>query len=131
MRTLLRCMRRPRRPIALLCALTLGGGLIPASAGAAGLTPPVADCNANAKLTRHYPPAELRHALATMPAQFSQYSNCYAIIQQALFAEVGPLHGGSGSGGGSFLSTPVIVVLAVLVVGGVGYVTWVWRRRTA
>lgn len=114
----------------LVCALSIGATLLPGGAGAAGLSPPVADCNKHGQLTQHYSAAELRSALATMPADIKEYTSCPDVIQRALLGDLGLLHGrGSGSGGGSFLPTPVIVVLALVVVGGVGYATWVWRRR--
>jgi len=57
--------------------------------------------------------------------------NCGDVIQRALLAQLGALrgHGGSGQGGGSFLPTPLIVVLALLVVGGTGFGVYAWRRR--
>ena len=66
-----------------------------------------------------------------MPVDVKEYTNCADVIQQALLAEVGVLHGngGSGQGGGSFLPTWLIVVLALLLVGGVGFGVYAWRQR--
>lgn len=104
--------------------------VFPASAPAAGFSAPVADCNAHAQLTRHYSVAELRSALAAMPVDVKEYTNCGDVIQRALLADLGRLPGGgSGSGGGSFLPTWLIVVLALLVVGGAGFGVYSWRQR--
>lgn len=117
--------------VCAVCLLSTGPLAQPASA--AGLSPPVADCNAHGKLTRHYTVVELQSALAGMPAAVAEYSNCYDVIQQALYAEISGKHltGGTGSGGGSFLPTWLIVVLALLVLGGVGFTAYAWRRREA
>jgi hypothetical protein len=91
----------------------------------------VADCNSHTKLTHQYSTAQLRSALATMPADIKEYTNCPDVIQRALLAQIGTTKGGggSGSGGGSFLPTPVIVILALLVLGGAGFAAYAWRRR--
>lgn len=117
--------------VAVVCALVAVVAALPGTSAAAGLSAPVADCNTHAQLTRHYSVAELRSALATMPADVKEYSNCADVIQRALLAQLGGLHGGggSGSGGGSFLPTPLIVVLALLVVAGAGFGIYAWRRR--
>ena len=125
-------MRRSSLAIVLACALSAAAGLLPSAAGAAGLSAPVADCNEHGRLTRHYSAPVLRNALATMPADLKEYSGCYDEIQHALLAGIRPLHlNSSGSGGGSFLPTPVIVVLAVALLGGVGYATVAWWRRSS
>ncbi len=100
-------------------------------AQAAGLSPVVADCNTNLRLTHHYSVAQLRSALASMPADVREYTNCGDVIQRRLLAQLGALrgHGGSAGGGGSFLPTPVILVLALLVAGGVGFAAYAYRRR--
>jgi hypothetical protein len=124
-----------RKTIVLLTVLgALGAVSQPvflASAGAAGLSAPVEDCNAHGQLTGHYTVAQLRSALATMPVDVKEYTNCGDVIQRALLAQLGALrgHGGSGQGGGSFLPTPLIVVLGLLVVGGVGFGVYACRRR--
>src|SRR5947209_14146160 len=109
--------------IAAVCAATIVVAGAPAGSLAAGLAAPVADCNAHAALTHQYSVQQLRNALATMPADVKEYTNCSDVIQRALLAQLGALHGsgGSGTGGGSFLPTPLIVVLGLLVVGGAGF----------
>jgi hypothetical protein len=115
------------------CSLCAAGPLT-GGADAAGLSGVVADCNTHTRLTHQYTVAQLRNALATMPADIKEYSDCSDVIQRQLLAQLGGLRGhggsGSGSGGGSFLPTPVIVVLALLVLGGAGFAAYAWRRRT-
>lgn len=104
-----------------------------AESRAAGLPPAIVDCSSKGQLTRHYSVAELRHALAVLPADIKEYSSCYDVLNQALLADLGKLHGsGSGSGsGGSFLPTPVLVVLIVLLLAAATLGALALRRRRA
>lgn len=120
-----------RFTVTLAVAATLAFGVC--STAAAAAPNPVADCNANTRLTRQYTAAELQHALSTMPADVKEYTDCYDVIQRALLAEVSGSHNhastGSGGSGGSFLPTPVIVVIVVLVVAAAGFGILALRRR--
>jgi ABC-type dipeptide/oligopeptide/nickel transport system permease component len=124
-----------RRLTIVLLAATVALAL--AAGTASGAAPnPTADCNANSRLTQHYTPTQLREALATMPADTKEYTNCYDVIQRALVGELGqsPTSGGRQSGsssGDSLLPTPVIVVLALLVVAGAAFGIVALRRRGA
>jgi hypothetical protein len=121
---------RPCARITLLGAVVaLALGVLAVPAHAAGLSPAAADCNAHGQLTKTYSVAQLRAALATLPADLAEYSNCHDVIQRALLAEVKGLHPGTGSGGGSFLPTWLLIVLIVLVLGGVGFAVAAVRRR--
>jgi hypothetical protein len=92
--------------------------------------PVIADCDAHDRLTKHYTQAELKNALATMPADVSEYTNCQQVIETALTAAGGGGSNGSGSGsGGSFLPTPVIVVLVLLILAAVTFGAINVRRR--
>jgi hypothetical protein len=125
-------MKRPSvRCLPLVCALIAAFAAPAPLAQAAGLSPAVADCNTHAALTHHYTVAQLRNALATMPADIKEYTNCPDVIQRALLAQIGGVtgSGGSGSGGGSFLPTPLIVVLVLLILAGGGFAVYAWRRR--
>jgi hypothetical protein len=127
-------MRKTITLLTVLCALgAVSQSVFLTPAAAAGLSPAVQDCDAHAQLTRHYTVAQLRTALATMPVDVKEYTNCGDVIQRALLAEVGTLRGkgGSGSGGGSFLPTWLIVVLALLVVGGAVFGVYAWRQRSS
>jgi hypothetical protein len=122
-----------RHILRLVATLLLAGAValpVAPPAALAAAPSPVADCNANSRLTAHYTPAQLRHALASMPADVKEYTDCYDVIQRALLADLGQLPGsGSGGSGGSFLPTPVLIVLVVLVLGGAGLATVALRRR--
>jgi hypothetical protein len=124
-------MTKLRPLIALVCVLGGLWALAAAPATAAGLSPPLADCEAHGTLTRHYPPAELRAALQSMPADIAEYSNCPDVINRALLADLGRLSGGgaSGAGGGSFLPAWAIAVIAVVVLGGAGSAAVAIRNR--
>lgn len=114
-----------------LCASgAIGAALAAAPAAAAGLSPPVADCYAHGQLTRSYSVMQLQKALATMPVDIAEYTNCHDAIQRALLAKLGKLRGSDAAGGGgSFLPAPLLVVLGLLVLGGAGFGLVAVRNR--
>jgi hypothetical protein len=113
----------------LLVAGALLGVRVPAAV-AAGVSPPVADCSAHGKLTRHYSAEELQNALATMPSDVKEYTNCPNVIQQALYAELGKVsNDGGGGGGSSFLPGWAIAVLVVLVLAAAAWGAIAVRNR--
>lgn len=94
------------------------------------MSPPVADCSAHGKLTRHYPVSELRQALKSMPADVAEYTNCPAVINRAIVAAIGPIGAkGTGGSGSSFLPGWVIAVLVVLLLAGAGSAAVAMRNR--
>jgi len=126
-----------RRLIALAVVV---GALVACASASAAQTQVVTDCNTHGKLTRHYSVPQLRNALATLPADVKEYTDCYDVIQRALLLQVGGSSHGGGSGpgggsspgggsGGSFLPTPLIVVLALLALAGAGFGMAAARRR--
>jgi len=99
-------------------------------AGAVGLSAPVADCNAHGTLTESYSVSALRSALATMPADIAEYTDCHDVIENQLLGLLGGLHGGGpGAGGGAFIPTPVAAILILLGLIGSGYAGLVVRQR--
>jgi hypothetical protein len=94
---------------------------------------PNADCASHGRLTTSYSVGQLQAALQAMPADEKEYTNCYSEIQRALLARLPASHNRSGksdaTGSGSFVSTPVIIAIAAVVVGGAGAGVVALRRR--
>jgi hypothetical protein len=114
---------------ALTLVLAMAG---PASAGSGSAV--LADCNAHDALTKTYTVAELRNALATMPATMKEYTDCQDVISRALNTALGnggKSNGAGPSSGGSSLSTGVIVVIVVLVLVASTLGAIAIRRRRA
>jgi hypothetical protein len=126
-------MTRPRTLLALACAvIALAATFVAAPAALAAANPVITECSDTGQLTHTYPLAELRHALATLPASVKEYTNCSDVINQAIVAALGSKasKGGSGkSSGGSFLPTPVIVILVVLILAAVVFGAIAIRSR--
>lgn len=124
-----------RRLIRTFALVVLVAGPAAAPASAAGLSPAVADCNAHGTLTQTYAVPQLRTALATMPADIAEYTDCHDVIEHELLAQLGLLHGGGGGGGpgggGPFLPTPVVSILILLGLAGSAYAGLEVRRRRA
>ncbi len=124
-----------RRLLALACAaVALACATVAAPALGAG-NAIINDCQSHGRLTHPYTVGQLRHALAVMPATVKQYTSCFDVIQGALVSarkHNGKLPAGSTTGGGSsFLPTPVIIVLVVLILGAVTFGALAVRRRRA
>lgn len=111
-----------------LAALALAAPAFAASGASA-----IADCEKHNKLTANYSDAELQNALATMPANVQEYTNCVQVIQSQLVQQSGKAgsapSGGSSSGGSSFFTTPVIVILVLLGLAAVTFGALEVRRR--
>jgi hypothetical protein len=128
-----------KRMTQLVCVLCLGAAMAMAAPATPALAkqPPsakqlgneaVKDCYSHGRLTRHYTKAELRTALAVMPAYVQQYSDCQSVLESALTSgTVKP--NGTGGGGGSSISTPVIIVIVVVVLAIVTFGGILIRRR--
>lgn len=119
----------------LLCGLlmaSLAVGLTGFASAASGLSPAAADCNQHATLTRAYTVTQLRTALATMPADVAEYTDCHDVIEHQLLAQLSAQPGGGpGGGGGSFLPLPVMIVLILLGLAAAGFAGLAIRQRLA
>lgn len=128
-------MRRSSALLALLALLAaLAGGLVHVPRAFAGAAAVLTDCNLKGHLTRTYSVSELRQALSTMSVDVKQYTDCYDVIHGQLLAEVSASHRTGPAGpvqdsGGSFLPTPLIVVLVALGIGAGGFGVVAIRRR--
>ncbi len=110
--------------------LTLAPTTIAASNSSGAVA--IADCRAHGRLTQSYSVAALENALATMPVDVKQYTDCYDVIQSGLQTALKTGHSGSstsGGSGGSFLPTWLIVVIVLIALGAVTYAALVIRRR--
>ena len=126
-------MRRLVTSLAVVCALfAVAPALATAQGGSAAQA--ISDCNNHSKLTAHYPPEALRTALATMPADVREYTDCYDVIEKQLFAELGTSStagtgGGGSSSGGSVLPTWLLIVIVVLALAALTFGALAIRRR--
>jgi hypothetical protein len=125
-------VRKQIRSHILVALVATTACLTAATPAWAGIGAPViADCQAHLRLTHSYTVAQLNNALATLPADTAEYTDCRQVIESALTRPGGKgANNGTGSGsGGSFLPTPVIVVLVVLVLAAVTFGALSVRRR--
>jgi len=117
----------------LMTVALVGSGLAVAAGPAQAEAPAVVDCSAHSKLTHHYTVAELNNALATMPADIKEYTDCYQLIQNQLYTQIGKLPGkhSKGSVTSSSSSGTVILIIAVIVIvlAGGGLALAASRRR--
>jgi len=87
-------LRRPSAVAAVL-ALCLLLPVTPALASGADV---IVDCNDNGHLTKTYSQKEYRAALAQMPADVRQYTDCENIIRRAQLGQPGSTGGDANSG---------------------------------
>lgn len=117
-----------RRSLTLIAVGIAVAAVPPAVASAS----PVTDCTAHGHLTQHYTVPALRNALATMPADVQEYTNCYDVIRNQMLDQVPGGHAGgkdTTSSGSSFISTPLLIALIVVLVGGGALAGIVIQRR--
>jgi hypothetical protein len=127
--------RRLITALALVCAVALGAPAVAGAASGGTAAQAITDCNDHQGLTGHYSIATLRTALATMPVDTREYTNCYDVIQKQLFAQIGTSgSGGSGTTGGgssgSVLPTPLLIIIILLVLAALTFGAIAIRRRS-
>lgn len=112
-------------------ALAIAGASTPVALAAGG-NPIINDCQSTGRLSHSYTLQELRHALAVMPASVKQYTSCYDVISQGILTvQSGKKTGPTGGSGSSFLPTPVIIILVILILAAVTFGALAIRRRHA
>lgn len=82
------------------------------------------------QLSGHYTLAQLQQAQSIMPAYTRQYTSCPDVVQEAIIGT--QHHRGNAAAihpSGSFLPTPIIAVLLVLIVGAGALGCLELRRR--
>ena len=86
-----------------LLALLIIFSLVPAATALASGAKVIRDCTDDGVLQGHYTQKQLRDALASIPTDVDEYTNCRDVIRRAAFAGGGGGKGGSGgSAGGEF-----------------------------
>jgi len=76
--------------------------LIPATSALASGADVIRDCNDNGRLTKTYSQKEYRQALAQMPADIKQYTDCEGIIRRAQLGLPGSTGGPAANAGTPF-----------------------------
>jgi cytochrome c biogenesis protein CcdA len=127
-------MRRLVTSLLVACALSAAAPVVAAAQSSGSAQQALTDCNDHGALTGHYSADALRNALASMPADMREYTDCYDVIEKQLFAQLGTSSssgsGGSGSSsGGSVLPTWLIVVIVVLALAALTFGALAIRRR--
>jgi hypothetical protein len=124
-----------RRLLALICTVAaLGATAFATPPALAAGNAIINDCQSNGQLTHPYTVAQLRHALSVMPASVKQYTSCFDVVQNALVSarkNHGTTPVSSSNGSSSFLPTPVIIILVVLILGALTFGALAIRRRRA
>jgi hypothetical protein len=92
-------MRRTVLAIVLFCLLALA----PSPAFASG-SAVIRDCTDDGQLSKHYSQKDLQSALANLPTDVDEYTNCRQVIRHAQLG--GGSGGGTGGGGGGGSTGP-------------------------
>ena len=71
--------------------------VVPAAAQADGGAAVIRDCVNNGRITGHYTQKQYAQALAEIPADVSEYSDCASLIRQAQLAAAGGGHSGGAA----------------------------------
>lgn len=127
--------RRLITSVAVVCAFALCAAM--ATAATSGGTPAqaISDCNNHDQLTQQYSTSVLRQALAQMPADVKEYTDCYDVIERQLLAQVGNSKAGTSTTGSSssssFLPTWLIVVIVLLILAALTFGAISLRRRNS
>jgi hypothetical protein len=128
-------MTRSRRLLALIfTAAALGATAFATPPALAAGNAIINDCQSNGQLTHPYTVSQLRHALSVMPASVKQYTSCFDVVQNALVSarkNHGTTPVSNSKGSSSFLPTPVIIILVVLILGALTFGALAIRRRRA
>ncbi len=126
-------LRRAIMVIALGCVLSLGVPALASAASGGTSSQAINDCNDHLKLTQSYSSEVLRQALAQMPADVREYTDCFDVIERQLFKQLGKPGAGTATGstssGSSFLPTWLIVVIVVLALAAITFGALALRRR--
>ena len=89
----------------LLALLIITFSLLPAAGAFASGGKVIRDCTDDGQLEGHYSQKDLRDALASIPSDVDEYTNCRDVIRRAAFGGAGGGgkggSGGAGGGGGS------------------------------
>jgi hypothetical protein len=127
-------MRRATTLLALVGALSLGAPALAAAASGGTPAQAISDCNQHGTLTAQYSAATLRAALAQMPTDVKEYTDCYDVIERQLFKELGKSSPGTSTTGSSssssFLPTWLIIVIVVLALAAITFGAMAIRRRS-
>lgn len=126
--------RRAITILALGCALTVSAPALASAASSGTPAQAITDCNDHGRLTQSYSAPVLRQALAQMPADVREYTDCFDVIERQLFKELGQKGSGgsatgSSSSSSSFLPTWLIVVIVVLALAAITFGALALRRR--
>jgi hypothetical protein len=126
--------RRAITILALGCALSVGAPALAQAASSGTPAQAITDCNDHGRLTQSYSAQALRQALAQMPADVREYTNCFDVIERQLFKQLGQKSSGgastgSTSSGSSFLPTWLIIVIVVLALAAITFGALALRRR--
>jgi hypothetical protein len=127
-------MRRAITMLALVCALSMAAPMVAGAASSGTASEAISDCNAHGTLTRYYSPSALRAALAQMPSDVKEYTDCYDVIERQLFKELGQTAPGTTttptSSSSSFLPTWLIIVIVLLALAAITFGAMAIRRRS-
>jgi hypothetical protein len=127
-------MRRAIMVLALAFALSMGVPVLAGAASGGTASQAITDCNDHGKLTQQYSSEVLRQALAQMPADVREYTDCFDVIERQLFKQLGtstatPTGTSTSGSGSSFLPTWLLVVIVLLALAAITFGALALRRR--